>query len=203
MLKVGLTGGIAIGKSFVSKVFTELGCHVFDADKIARDVVASGTTGFQQVVAEFGSEILAEDGSINRTKLGQIVFGNESKRQRLNAILHPLIIAEQDRLLSEAEAKDPKGIAIIEATLMIETGSYKRLDKIIVVHCDREIQIERLMHRNNYSREEAESRLSAQMPNEEKIKFADIVIDTSGGKEQTRQKVIEAYEQLRALAQAM
>jgi dephospho-CoA kinase len=199
MLKVGLTGGIAIGKSYVARVFTELGCRVFDSDKIARDVVVPGTPGYEQVVDEFGSEILTGDSSIDRAKLGKVVFGDESKRQRLNAILHPLIIAEQDRLLSEVAAEDPDAIAIVDASLMIETGSYKRFDKIIVVYCDREIQIERLMRRNMFTREEAEARLAAQMPAEEKLKYADFVIDTTGNFDETREKVVEVFEQLKNL----
>ena len=200
MVKVGLTGGIAIGKSFVARTLAELGCHVFDADKIARDVVAPGTPGYQLIVTEFGTDVVASDGSIDRARLGQLIFSNEAKRQRLNAILHPIIIAEQDRLLASVEASDPEGIAIIDATLMIETGSYKRFDKLIVVHCEREAQIERLMRRNNLSREEAEARLAAQMPNEEKRKYADFEIDTNGDFEQVRQQVIEVYNQLRALS---
>lgn len=201
-MKVGLTGGIAAGKSHVDRILAELGCHVFDADQIARDVVLPGKEGYEKVVAEFGAEMLNAEGKIDRAKLGALVFGDESKRQKLNAILHPIIIDEQDRILREAEEKDPKGIAIIDASLMIETESYKRFDKIAVVYCSREAQIKRLMKRNGYLREEAESRVASQMSGEEKIKYADYVIDTSGSFEQTRRQVVEVFEQLRSLAQS-
>ena len=200
MLKVGLTGGIASGKSHVDQILKELGCHVFDADQIARDVVLPDKEGYEKVVAEFGSEILQEDGLIDRAKLGSIVFGDESKRRKLNTILHPIIIAEQDRALRSVEEADPKGIAVIDASLMLETGSYKRFDKIVVVYCDGEVQIQRLMHRNKYSREEAEARVASQMPSEEKFKYADYLIDTSGTFEQTREQVVKLFEQLRSLA---
>lgn len=203
MLKVGLTGGIGVGKSHVSKTFTELGCYVYDADKIARDVVNLGTVGYQKVVAEFGEEILDSDKTINRAKLGQIVFADNSKRQKLNEILHPIIIDEQNKIIQEVASKDPNAIVMIDAALMIETNSYKRFDKLIVVYCDRESQIERVMKRNNLSRSEVEDRLNSQMPTEQKLKYADIKINTSGSFEQTDQIVKEVYQQLKDLADSM
>lgn len=200
MLKVGLTGGIGTGKSHVAKIFIELGCYVFDADKIARQVVEPGEVGFEKVVAEFGKEILAEDGTIDRAKLGQIVFSSPEKREKLNQILHPIIIAKQDSLISETIDQDPNAIVIIDAALMIETGSYKRFDKLIVVYCDRESQIERVMKRNNLPRNEVESRINSQMPSDEKRKYADIEIDTSGTFEETEDKVKAVYQELKGLA---
>jgi len=200
MLKVGLTGGIGTGKSHVAKIFIELGCYVFDADKIARQVVEPGEVGFEKVVAEFGKEILAEDGTIDRAKLGQIVFSSPEKREKLNQILHPIIIAKQDSLISETINQDPNAIVIIDAALMIETGSYKRFDKLIVVYCDRESQIERVMKRNNLPRNEVESRINSQMPSDEKRKYADIEIDTSGTFEETEDKVKAVYQELKGLA---
>lgn len=200
MLKVGLTGGIGTGKSHVAKIFIELGCYVFDADKIARQVVEPGEVGFEKVVAEFGEEILAEDGTIDRAKLGQIVFSSPEKREKLNQILHPIIIAKQDSLISETINQDPNAIVIIDAALMIETGSYKRFDKLIVVYCDRESQIERVMKRNNLPRNEVESRINSQMPSDEKRKYADIEIDTSGTFEETEDKVKAVYQELKGLA---
>lgn len=192
MLKVGLTGGIASGKSHVSRTFAEMGCTVYDSDQIARDVVAPETAGLRMLVEEFGREILNADGSLDRAKLGAIVFSDEFKRQRLNQLLHPLIIAEQDRLIAEAR----NSIVIIDAALMIETGSYKRFDVLIVVYCNREEQLLRLMRRNGYSREEAEARINSQMATEEKLKYADYAIDTSGSFEQTRAIVRDVYLQL-------
>jgi dephospho-CoA kinase len=201
MLKVGLTGGIGVGKSHVSKTFADLGCYVYDADKIARDVVNPGTVGYQKVVDEFGEEILDSDKTINRARLGQIVFADNAKREKLNQILHPIIIAEQNNVIQEVIGKDPNAIVIMDAALMIETGSYKRFDKLIVIFCDKESQIERVMKRNNLSRSEVESRINSQMSTEEKRKYADIEIDTSGSFEQTEQIVREVYQQLKHLAE--
>ena len=155
MLRVGLTGSIGVGKSFVSSIFTELGCHVLDADKTAREVVASGTPGLRAVVEAFGSDILQPDGTLDRARLGAIVFADDEKRLLLNSILHPYIIAAQDEQLRKWEAEDREGIALIEAALMIESGGYKRFDKLIVVQCSPLIQLERLLARNHLSREEA------------------------------------------------
>lgn len=200
MLRVGLTGSIAVGKSFVSGLLAELGCHVLDADKTAREVVASGTPGLATVVEAFGSEVLREDGGLNRARLGAIIFADEGKRALLNSILHPYIIAAQDEQLRRWELDNPRGIAVVDAALMIESGGYRRFDKIIVVHCRTEVQIERLMIRNGLTRSEAESRIAAQMSQEEKKRYADFLIDTSDGFEPTRQHTIEVYNALRALA---
>jgi dephospho-CoA kinase len=203
MLKVGLTGSIAVGKSYVVSVLRELGCVVFDADKVAHSVMEPGRPAYQDVVNEFGAGVLAEDGSIDRGKLGAIVFADEARRKRLNEIVHPRVIAEQDRLLREAEAADPGGIAIIDAALMIESGGYKRFDKLIVVFCDTETQIERLMKRNQISREDAERRVAAQMSSDEKRKYADYEIDTSGTFEETRRRVVDVYKELTGLLPAV
>jgi dephospho-CoA kinase len=197
MLKVGLTGGIAVGKSFVLSVFAELGCVTFDADKISRDVVEPGNPAYQQIVATFGTEILQPDGCIDRAKLGSIIFADSEKRLRLNQIVHPHVFAEQNRLLAEAEKNDPNGIAIVDAALMIESGGYKRFDKLIVVFCEDSLQKERLMQRNNLNLEQAVERISAQMPTAEKRKFADFEIDTSKGFDDTRRQVIEIVGKLR------
>jgi len=197
MLKVGLTGSIAVGKSYVLSVLKELGCHVIDADQIARDVVAPGTPGLKSVTEEFGSGVLNEDGALNRKRLGEIVFADEAKRTRLNSILHPMIIAAQDRKIREFAAKDPNGIAVIDAALMIESGGYKRLDKLIVVHCDSGIQVTRLMKRDGFSREAAQERIATQMPQEEKMKYADFLIDTSGNFADTRTQVEKVFAELK------
>ena len=200
MLRVGLTGSIGVGKTFVTSVLAELGCHVLDADDLAREVVAPGTAALQKVVAEFGSEVLQSDGTLDRAKLGAIVFADPGRRQLLNSILHPYIIAEQDQRLREWEAEDPDGIGVVDAALMIESGGYKRFDKLIVVHCRPEVQLERLMLRNDLSRAEAEQRVSAQMDQEEKKKCADYLIDTSDGFDATREQTRTVFEQLRAAA---
>ena len=202
MLKVGLTGSIAVGKSFVVSVLAELGCITFDADKVAHSVMKPGCPAYKDIVHEFGESILAANGSIDRDKLGAIVFANQARRIRLNEIVHPRVIAEQNRLLQEAEAKNPDGIAVVDAALMIESGGYKRFDKLIVVYCAREIQIERLMRRNSITRDDAELRVAAQMSSDEKRQYADYMIDTSGTFDETRLRVIEVFDALKSVSQA-
>ena len=196
MLKVGLTGSIAVGKSFVLSVLRELGCATFDADKIAHSVMEPGCPAYEDIVREFGREVLAEDRAIDRVKLGAIVFADEDRRKRLNEIVRQRMIEEQDRLLSEVEQKNPLGIAVMDAALIIESGGYKRFDKLIVAYCDSEIQIERLMRRNKITRSDAERRIAAQMSSGEKRRYADFEIDTSGPFHQTRQRVTEVFNQL-------
>jgi dephospho-CoA kinase len=197
MLRVGLTGSIAVGKTFVTSVFAELGCRVLDADQTAREVVMPGAPGLEAVVREFGEEVLASDGTLDRARMASIVFGDEEKRQRLNFLLHPFIIARQDEILREWEREDPNGIAIVDAALMIESGGYKRFDKLIVVHCRPEVQLERLVLRNKFTPAEAQRRIASQMPQEEKQRYADYLIDTSDGFEPTRERTVEVYKQLR------
>ena len=197
MLKVGLTGSIAVGKSFVVGVLAELGCRTLDADKVAREVVQAGTPGLNAVTQAFGDEILNSDRSLDRARLGEIVFQDESKRLQLNSILHPFIIARQDEILKEWEQETPDAIAVIDAALMIESGGYRRLDKLIVVHCRPEVQLERLINRDGLSREEALRRINAQMPQEEKKKYADNLIDTSEGFESARAQTEAVWRQLR------
>lgn len=199
MLKVGLTGSIAVGKSFVCETFRELGAFVLDADLTAREVVAPGTQGLKLIVENFGAEILQSNGELDRARLGAIVFGDESKRQLLNSIVHPLVIAAQDDWMAERERENPKGFAVIDAALMIESGSYRRFNKLIVVWCSPAIQLERLMLRNNLSREEALKRIEAQMPQEEKKQFADFLIDTSTGFADTRRQTSEIFDRLQLL----
>ena len=196
MLRVGLTGSIGVGKSFVTSVFIELGCRVLDADQTAREVVMPGTAGLKALTEAFGEEILNSDGTLNRKHLGTLVFNDETQRQRLNHILHPFIIARQDEILNGWEAEDPSGIGIVDAALMIESGGYKRFDKLIVVHCRPEVQLERLMLRDKLSRDEALRRINSQMPQEEKQKYADYLIDTSDGFDLTRARTVEVYNQL-------
>ena len=196
MLRVGLTGSIGVGKSFVGSVFVQLGCRLLDADDTARKVVLPGTEGLKNIVNEFGPEVLQSDGALDRKVLGSIVFADPEKRQRLNAILHPRIIERQDEILNTWESDDPHGIAIVDAALMIESGGYKRFDKLIVVHCRPEVQLERLMLRDGLSPDEAQKRIDSQMPQSEKQKFADYLIDTSDGFELTRQRTTEVYDQL-------
>lgn len=199
MLRVGLTGSIGVGKTFVGSIFIELGCHLLDADETAREVVEPGSSGLQALVNEFGPVVLKADGTLDRKLLAEVVFGDEVKRGRLNAILHPLIIERQDEILRDWETKDPDGIGIVDAALMIESGGYKRFDKLIVVHCRPEVQLERLMLRNGLTLDEAQQRINSQMPQEEKQRFADYLIDTSDGFESTRHQTKAVFEQLKQL----
>jgi dephospho-CoA kinase len=202
MLKVGLTGSIAVGKSFVCELFRELGCHVLDADQTAREVVEPGTAGLRLIVENFGESVLQADGGLDRVKMGAIVFADAEKRQLLNSIVHPLVIEAQNAWLAQREIEDRDGIAIIDAALMIESGSYKRLNKLIVVWCNTDIQLRRLMLRNNLSASEAQKRIDAQMPQDEKKGYADFLIDTSGGFEDTRLRTVEVYGRLRVLKES-
>ncbi|HYX30672.1 MAG TPA: dephospho-CoA kinase [Pyrinomonadaceae bacterium] len=199
MLKVGLTGSIAVGKSFVLRTLAELGCHVIDADEVAREVVAPGTPGLQMVRAAFGPDVLRVDGALDRAKLGAIVFADSDKRAHLNSILHPLIIATQDERLRTIALSDPNAIVVIDAALMIESGGYRRFDKLIVVHCRPELQLQRLRDRDHLSRQAAELRIAAQMTQDEKKRHGDFLIDTSNSFDDTRKQVTDVYESLRAL----
>ena len=186
MLRVGLTGSIAVGKTFVCDVFRELGCHVLDADQVARDVVRKGTPGLAKIVSEFGEDVLTRDGELDRIKMASIVFADEKMRLLLNSIVHPLVFDDQNEWIEAREAEDPNGIAIVDAALMIESGGYRRFEKLIVVWCEPDIQFERLIKRDGLSEADARKRIASQMPQDEKKRFADFLIDTSGGFESTR-----------------
>jgi dephospho-CoA kinase len=200
MLKIGLTGSIAVGKSFVVGVLAELGCRVLDADQIAREVVLPGTPGLNALIEAFGNEILQDDGTLDRTRLGAIVFSDQAKRRLLNSILHPFIIAAQDAQIRQWEVEQPDGIAVVDAALMIESGGYRRFDKLIVVHCRPVIQLERLVSRDGLAPEEANRRIAAQMPQAEKIRHADLLIDTSEGFESAREQTEVVFRQLSVLS---
>lgn len=197
MLKVGITGSIAVGKSYVCECFRELGCHVLDADKTAREVVEPGTAGLELIAREFGEIILRANGELDRKALGAIVFANPEKLQLLNSIVHPLVIEAQDHWIKKIEKDDPSGIAIVDAALMIESGSYRRFDKIIVVWCEPAIQLSRLMVRDGLSESDAKKRIAAQMPQEEKKRFADYLIDTSADFNDVRRQVDKVFRKLR------
>lgn len=197
MQKIGLTGSIAVGKSAVCDVFRELGCHVVDADQIARDVVKYNTIGLQKIAENFGESILEADGTLDRAKLATIVFADESKRLLLNSIIHPLVFEAQNEWLEIVEKEDPTGIAIVDAALMIESGGYKRFNKLIVVWCEPDIQLRRLISRDGLSEVNARKRIASQMPQDEKKTYADFLIDTSKGLEEARRQVIDIYEKLK------
>ena len=200
MLRVGLTGGIATGKSTVGMMFIELGCHLIDADRITHELFQPGQPVYESVVQAFGDRILASDGRIDRKILGEIVFSDPQARSKLNALVHPAVIQRQREWLNEMEAKDPGGIGIVDAALMIEVGTYKNYDKVIVVTSRPEIQKQRLRARSRLSDEEIEARIRSQMSLEEKTKHADFVIDSSGDLAETRRQVAEVNSKLREFA---
>lgn len=203
MLHVGLTGGLASGKSFVGHALAELGCFLIEADVLGRQVLEQGGATYDAVVAAFGSQILKPDGEIDRRRLAAIVFADHPDAQqqlaRLNAIVHPPVKIRERDLAAEFAREHPDGIAVTEAAILVETGSYKDYARLIVAVCRPEQQIERAMHRDGVSREEVLNRLRRQMPLEDKVKYADFVIDTSGSKENTLQQVRTVHEELRRL----
>jgi len=199
VLKVGLTGGLACGKSFVGEALAELGCHVLQADRLGHEVLLPGAEAYEPVLREFGAGVLAADGAIDRHRLAAEVFEKPDRLKLLNSFVHPPVVRREKEWLERAEKEDPHGIAVIEAAILIETGSYKRFDKLIVVTCAEEQQVQRSMKRDGMPRAEVLARLSRQMPMAEKVKYADFTIDTSGTKEDTLRQVRAVYEILRRM----
>jgi dephospho-CoA kinase len=198
MLKVGLTGGLACGKSFVGEALERWGCLLIRADELGHEVLAPGGEAFEAVVREFGADLLVE-GRIDRRRLAARVFADQEALARLNALVHPPVIAREERLLADFAARERKGIAVVEGAILIETGSNKRFDRLIVVVCQAEQQMERAMRRDGATEAEVRARLNRQMPLEEKRKLADFVIDTSGTKEDTLRQTCAVYEELRRI----
>lgn len=199
MLKVGLTGGIACGKTNVLKEFDRLGVFGVDADQVSRDIMQPGGSAYGPVVELFGQNILRADNSLDRGKIGEIVFANSEKRLRLEALVHPLILEEQERILVALEDKSGSRrtrITMVDAALMVETGSYQRYDLIVVVYCHPEIQLRRLMTRDHLPEEEAQSRLDSQMDLSEKVRYGDFVIDNSGRLSDTKLQVQKIFHEL-------
>lgn len=196
MLKAGLTGGLACGKSFVGQALASLGCHLIQADELGHEVLLPGGEGYEAVVREFGPQILNDDGTIDRKRLATDVFGKPDRLAVLNGIVHPAVFRREEELIQQFRATDPNGIVVLEAAILIETGSYRKCDRLILVVCDEESQIRRAMKRDHSEREEVLARLSRQMPVEEKRRFADYVINTSGSKEETLRQTREVFELL-------
>ncbi len=201
MLRVGLTGGIATGKSTVARLFVECGARLIDADVLSRDAVRPGTTACREVAAAFGTEMLRPDGSVDRERLGAAVFADPAKRARLEAIIHPYVFAGEEHLFREITAADPGAVVLFDAALLIETGAHKGKDRVIVVTADEPTQLRRLMNRNQLPEDEARRRIRAQMPLSEKVKVADYVIDGTLPLEQLRKEVRIIYEQLKRQSQ--
>jgi dephospho-CoA kinase len=201
MLKVGLTGGLASGKSFVGHALADLGCHLIEADRLGHEVLLPGGEAYDGVVGEFGTGILNPDGTIHRKRLAAEVFGKPERLAVLNSLVHPPVFRRENALMEEYERHDPRGIAVVEAAILIETGSYKRFDRLILVVCDEASQLERALERDNGDVEELRARLQRQMPVEEKKRFADYLIDTSGSEEETLGQTRVVYDALRSIQQ--
>lgn len=199
MLKVGLTGGLASGKSFVGDALASYGCYLIRADELGHEALAPGGPAYEPAVREFGAAILDAGGAIDRRKLAARVFRDPQALAKLNSLVHPAVMRREEQLIAEFAAREPKGIAVVEAAILIETGSYKRFDRLILVTCTEEQQVARAMHRDGVAEAEVRARLSRQMPLAEKRKFADFVIDTSGEKEETLRRTRAVYETLRRI----
>ena len=199
MLKVGLTGGLASGKSFVGEALAGYGCLLIQADELGHAVLAPGGEAYEAVVREFGREILNGDGAIARRALAARVFGDAGLLARLNALVHPAVIRREDDSLAAYGAAHPDGIAVVEAAILIETGSYTRFDKLILVTCAEQQQVERALRREGALESDIRARISRQMPLDGKRKYADFVIDTSGEKEDTLRQTRAVYDALRRI----
>jgi len=202
MLKVGLTGGIATGKSLVGSMFADLGAHIIDADKIGHELMAPGETVYEEIVKRFGTEILNPDKTVNRGKLAELAFDQRRPRiYELNSLLHPGIIQRYEKRMEEIAAREPNAIVMLEAALLLEAGLRKRFDRIVVVSCKPQQRIERWEQRQKVdadaARREVTRRMMAQAPQEAKIQVADYVIDNSGTIDETRAQVEKVFAELK------
>jgi dephospho-CoA kinase len=202
MLKVGLTGGYATGKTFVAGELERLGCHLIFADQLGHATLQLDGAAYGPTIELFGREILLPDSTIDRKKLASIVFNAPERLAELNAIVHPAVFQLEEQMLANFATCDPHGIAILEAAILIETGRYAHCAKLILTACDRETQIVRGMKRDGITREAVLARLERQLPLEEKKRYADFVIDTSGSKEETMKQVETVFHALKSLAEA-
>jgi dephospho-CoA kinase len=204
MLRVGLTGGVACGKSTIAAMLVKRGAHFLSADALAHQVYAPGAATYDEVVRHFGREILNQDGTINRTRLANIVFPD--RIAELNAIVHPEVVKRQNGWMDDVEHLDPHGVAVVEAALLIEAGTHKDFDKVIVVTCDLQRKIEHFAQRAKVSAEaarlEVERRSAAQFTDQEKVRHADYVIDNSGSIEDTERQVNKIWSELQQSGRA-
>ncbi len=199
MLQVGLTGGLATGKSTVGAELVRLGCHLLKADELGHKLLEQGGRCYEPVLAAFGRAILDANGNIERRRLGMVVFNEPGALEKLNSIIHPAVFQYEEEWLSNISESDQSAIAIVEAAILVETGNYKNFDKLIVTWCDEEVAIDRAVARSGWTREEARRRILKQMPIEEKKKYADYLIDTSGSMESTLEQTRAVYQALRSV----
>ena len=197
VLSVGLTGGIASGKTTVARMLSELGAFVVDADRIAHELLAPGGRAVDATVGHFGREILDARGGIDRTELAKRVFADPAAREALNAIIHPDVRRELDLRIESFRRDDEGGpVAVVDAALLVETGRHRAFDRLVVVRCDRDTQLGRILERDGVTRDEAEARIEAQAPLEEKLALADYVIDTETSLDETRRRTEGVYAAL-------
>ena len=197
MQVIGLTGGIATGKSTVCAILEDAGAVIIDADRIARKLVKKNLPAYRQIVDTFGESILRPDGEINRKALGDLIFNDPRKKQLLNKIVHPQVAKETDRQLKHIEKSNPHALVILDIPLLLESGMHRDLSEVIVVYAPEHIQIKRLMERDHISQENAMARIRSQMPIEEKKKLATIVIDNSGTLERTRKQALDIFQRIK------
>jgi len=205
MLRVGLTGGIGCGKSTVAAMMREFSCHILEADKMAHEMIAPGGAAYDEVVREFGRDILDPDGSVNRPRLAAIVFHDPTRLAKLNAMIHPRVLADCEREFARLESFDPRGVAVLEAALLIEAGYQKHLDRLVVVTCNPAQQMERLTDPafgRGMAPEEARRRIGAQLDPADKCRLADDEVNCSGSLSETRRQVEALVARLRGLAAA-
>jgi dephospho-CoA kinase len=202
MLKVGLTGGYATGKTCVARELERLGCHLIYADELGHQVLLPDGEAYAATVEAFGRNILNADGIIDRKKLGEFAFASPEALEKLSGLVHPAVIRLEERFLQEFQRQDPHGIAIVEAAILIETGRDAVFDRIILTSCDAETQIARGMKRDHATREQVLARLGKQLPLHEKERHAHYIVDTSGPKEETARQVQRVFRELKQLAEA-
>ena len=200
MLKVGLTGGIASGKTTVSEAFARLGAKVLDADEVAREVVLPGKPAWTKLRHTFGSEFFHPDGRLNRSKLRRLVFADPEQRSRLNEIVHPEVMREIDFRFEQLTSSAEHAVVLVDVPLLLEVEAADRFDRVVVVYVNETVQLDRLMERDGLSAEEASQALSTQIPLRDKVKQADFVIDNSGTLEETQAQVQKVWEELNKLA---
>ncbi|MCF8720609.1 dephospho-CoA kinase [Nitrospina gracilis] len=198
-LLIGLTGGIGSGKTTVARMLQELGGYVIDADLLCRELVQPEEAAWREIVEHFGDGILNPDRTLNRAQLGKIVFHDSGEKRVLESILHPRVFEEEERRFAGIVRNDPGALVFIDAALLIESGNYRKVDKVVVVACDRHTQIENSLKKGFLSREEIESRIDNQMKQEDKLAYADYIIWNNGDLSELEQNVRSIFEELKAL----
>jgi len=197
---IGLTGNIGSGKSLAASYFKELGTYIIDADLISRQLVVPHQPAWEEIVDKFGNEYLNPDKTLNRSKLAVEVFQSDKKRHALEVILHHRVIAEEKKIYLDHQKIDPKAVVIIDSSLLIESQNYKNVAKVIIVQSTQELQIQRVMNRDGESRASVKNRLKSQMSLEEKLNYADYVLDNTSSRDQLKLQVYRLYTEFKSLA---